>query len=43
MKQSGTPSSGISIEVMKYWSNGMFLGTLAMIVLLLYSIISWEE
>jgi hypothetical protein len=43
MKQSGTPSSGISIEVTKCWSNGMLLGILAMIALLLYSIISWEE
>jgi hypothetical protein len=43
MKQSGTPSSGISIEVMKCWSNGVLLGILAIIALVLYSIILWEE
>ncbi|HEY2569246.1 MAG TPA: hypothetical protein VGI25_07995 [Candidatus Udaeobacter sp.] len=43
MKQSGTPSSGISIEVTKSWSNGVLLGILAIIALVLYSIILWEE
>jgi hypothetical protein len=43
MKQSGTPSSGISIEIMKCWSSGTLPGTLAIIELLLYSIISWQE
>jgi len=43
MKQSSTASSGISIEIMKFWSSEMLRGALAIIALLRYSIISWEE
>ena len=42
-KHSGTPSSGISVGVMEYWSGGVLPGRLAITLLLLYSITLWEE
>jgi hypothetical protein len=43
MKQSGTPSSGISVRVVGCGSGEVLLGILAMTQLLLYSITPWEE